>query len=253
MEREKIVRIRFAWNKILNALITIFFCIMLTLYSDSSIWADRRNYVWTYQYLTMPKGETELEFYQTTKLRVFDEWEYRIEIEHGLTNHWDFSVYQIFKQREKESFLWEAVQFRSRYRFGEEGQYVLDPLVYIEYNRNLDLKKQNKLEAKVILAKTISKFNCAVNPVYEYSFAPGTNKEAGVDVGLSWEFHPVFIIGIESTSRIEPARGEKEVASYFGPTISLASGKWWYSLGVGFGVTEDSDDARIRFLMGILF
>lgn len=247
------MHVHFARNKFLNSLMVMFFCIMIILYSDSPARADRRNYVWTYQYLSLPKGETELEFYQTTKLRALDEWEYRIEIEHGLTNHWDFSVYQIFKQREKEPFMWDAVQFRSRYRIGEEGQYVVDPLLYVEYNRNLNLKQQNKLEAKVILAKTITKFNIALNPVYEYAFAPKTNKEYGIDGGVSWEFHPAFILGIESTTRIEPAHGENEVQSYCGPTVSLASGKWWYSIGVGFGITEDSDDARVRFLMGILF
>ena len=214
--------------------------------------ADRRNYVWTYQYQTMPAGATELEFYQTTRLlKDLDQWEYRIEVEHGLTNRWDFSVYQIFAQAETGPFYWDAVQFRTRYRIGEEGQYLMDPLVYLEYNRSLDTSEPNKVEAKVILAKTVKRVNLALNPVYELGFAPGTKHEAGLDAGLSYEFTPMFTLGMESTTRAEFKEGEREVGSYFGPTLSFASGEWWYSIGAGVGVTDESDDARVRFLMGV--
>jgi len=228
--------------------------IVLTMIAmSSSAFADRRNYVWTYQYITLPKAVTEIEFYQTTKFKDTDIWEYRMEIEHGLTSRWDFSVYQIFKQYENGALSWDAVQFRTRYRFGEEGQYLLDPLLYLEYNRKINSHKQNKLEAKIILAKTVSKFNLALNPVYEIFFAPDINHELGLDVGISWEFHPSLILGLESTSRIEFEDIETKVGSYFGPTVSFASGKWWYAIGAAVGITKDSDDARVRFLMGVTF
>lgn len=213
--------------------------------------ADRRAYVWTYQYMTLSPGMTELEFYQTTKLRQVDEWEYRIEVEQGITDRTDFSVYQIFSQRENQSFKWDAVQFRVRHRLADAGQYFLDPLLYLEYNRKTDSRLPNKLEAKLILSRTIGHFNLAMNPVYEFFFAPGTEHEAGFDLGASWQFHPKFIAGLESTSRIELGDDETETASYFGPTVSYASGKWWYTLGAAFGITDASDDARVRLLMGI--
>ncbi len=214
--------------------------------------ADRRNYVWTYQYQTMPAQATELEFYQTTNLNeIADAWEYRIEVEQGLTDRWDFSVYQIFTQPEGGSLRWNAVQFRTRYRIGEEGQYVLDPLLYLEYQRNTNSHLPNKLEGKVILAKTIGRTNLALNSVYELAFAPGTEHEIGLDAGLCYEFTPAVSLGLESTTRAEFEDEETAVASYLGPTISLASGRWWYSIGGGFGVSEDADDAKVRFLMGV--
>ena len=216
----------------------------------TSAYADRRNYVWTYQYITMPKGVTEMEFYQTTKFRDTDLWEYWVEIEQGLTERWDFSVYQIFKQSERGALSWDAVKFRTRYRFGEEGMYLLDPLLYLEYKRKIDSQKQNKFEGKLILAKTVSRFNLAINPVYEFYFAPDSKHEVGLDVGMSWEFHPAFILGVESTSRIE-FEETTSVGSYLGPTLSFASGQWWYSIGAVLGLTADSDVARVRFLMGV--
>lgn len=223
------------------------------IFMTSSAMADRRNYVWTYQYYTMPQDKTELEFYQTTKLRDTDEWEYRIELEQGIANRIDVAVYQIFTQPEGGSFKWNAAQIRMRYRIGEEGQYFMDPLIYVEYNRKTDLKAPNKLEGKLILAKTIDRFNLAINPVYELFFAPDVEHEAGLDIGMSWQFHPRFIAAVESTSRFEFEDDETETSSYLGPTISFASGNWYYTMGAAFGVTDESDDARVRFIMGVGF
>ena len=233
-----------------DTLVKIAFATLLVASLPVELFADRRNYVWTYQYQTMPAGATELEFYQTTRLREdSDSWEYRIEVEQGLTARWDFSVYEIFAQ--DSALRWDAVQFRTRYRLGEEGQYMLDPLLYLEYQRKTDSSSPNKLEGKLILAKTAGKTNLALNPVYEYFFAPGTEHEVGLDAGIAYEFSPAVILGLESTTRIEFPEDETEVGSYFGPTISFASGEWWYSIGGAVGITEESDDARLRFLMGV--
>lgn len=232
----------------MNRFITIVFLILSVV---ASSFADRRNYVWTYQYTTLPQDFTELEFYQTTKVGAIDKWEYRIEVEQGITDHFDISIYQIFTQNEGESLKWNAVQFRSRYRFGEQGEYLVDPLLYFEYNRKLDLDAPHKLEGKLILAKTLGRLNVALNPVYEIFFNPGTEHELGLDGGLSWQFSPHFIAGLETTSRLEFEDGEQKVGSYLGPTVSLASGKWWYAAGAAFGLTAHSDDVRVRFIMGI--
>lgn len=213
--------------------------------------ADRRKYVWTYQYQTMSQGETELEIYQSTKLKSVDDWEFRLEVEHGITPRWDFSIYQIFAQKEASTLKWDAVQARTRYRFGETGQYFLDPLVYLEYNRKTDSRLPNKLEAKVILAKTINQVDVSLNPLYEYFFAPGSTHEVGLDGGVSYEISPAFALGVESVTRVEFEDGESITASYFGPTLSFASGGCWYSMGYLAGLTDVSDDGRVRFLMGI--
>lgn len=226
---------------------------LVALFVVPSVMADRRKYVWTYQYGTLAPGAAEIEFYQTSKLDDVDQWEYRIEIEHGLTEKADISVYQIFSQTEGESFKWDAVQVRGRYRLAEPGEFFMDPLFYLEYRRKIDLKKQNKVEAKLIFGKNIDKFNIAVNPVYEFFWAPGDPiHEIGLDVGISYEVSPILSIGLESTSRIEYIKdADTEKGSYFGPTISFAKGPIFYTLGYAPGLTDDSNDARVRFLMGI--
>mgnify|MGYP001070883220 CR=1 FL=1 len=223
------------------------------LFAAPSLLADRRKYAWTYQYATIAPEASELELYQTTKLNQTDSWEYRIEVEHGLTRRWDLSIYQIFAQKEGESFKWDAFQVRTRYKLAEPGRFFFDPLVYLEYNRKIDLTRQNKVEAKLILDRDMDRLNVVLVPVYEFFWAPGEPvHEIGFDVGLSYELSYRFSVGVESISRKEfIENAENEQSSYLGPTISLATGSIFYTIGYTWGMTDDSDDARVRFLMGI--
>ena len=230
---------------------SITIAILLTLVFVAAAQADRRHLVWTYEYQTIPQGSTELEFYQTFKNRPQDLWEYRFELEHGLTDRWDISLYEIFAQADGEPLTWDAFQLRTRYRLGESGQGLFDPLLYLEYNRPTQSKNPNALETKLILERELAGLNLALNPVYEVKFAPGTEHEAGLDAGLFWEPRPAFSIGVESVTRLEFEDEETETQSYFGPTFSYASGKWWASAGVAARLTENGDQTRVRLLLGI--
>jgi hypothetical protein len=215
--------------------------------------ADRRKFVWTQQYVTIAPGAAELEFYQTTKLDELDSWEYRIEVETGLTPNTDFAVYQIFSQKEGESFKWDAFQIELRHKLAQPGEFFMDPLLYLEYKRKTDLKAQNKFEAKLVLSKDIEKTTIAINPVYEFFWAPGDPiHELGLDIGVAYASSYKFSFGFESTTRYEILKDEdNETGSYFGPTISFASGPMFYTFGYAWGLTDDSNDARARFIMGV--
>ncbi|MGH8016463.1 MAG: hypothetical protein ACREBV_09745 [Candidatus Zixiibacteriota bacterium] len=223
----------------------------ITIYSNAS--ADRRRFVWTYEPILQVPGGADLEFYQTTRIDLTDSWEYRIEIEHGLSNRWDFSVYQIFAQKEGESFKWDAFQLRTRYRISEIETVPFDPVLYLEYRRKVNSKEQNKFEGKLLLGKTFSQVSLAVNPVYEFFWAPGDPfHEIGIDVGLAYSPSYRISIGVESTTRHEFVKSSvDETSSYFGPVVSLASGPIWYSAGYVWGLNDDSEQARARFLMGV--
>ena len=225
--------------------------LIITLISNAS--ADRRRFVWTYEPILQVPDGVDLEFYQTTRIAETDSWEYRIEIEHGLSHRWDFSVYQIFDQKEGESFKWDAFQLRTRYRLSEIGTVPFDPVLYLEYRRKIDLKQQNKFEAKLLLGKNFDELTLAVNPVWEFFWAPSDPiNEIGLDVGLAYSPSYRFSLGVESTTRHEFVKNfDDETSSYLGPVMSIASGPIWYSVGYVWGLNDNSDDARARFLMGI--
>ncbi len=228
----------------------------LILFVATSARADRRKFVWTYSYQTMPAGKTELEIYQTTRLSTTNSNELRFEIEHGLTDNWDIALYEIFNQQEGKSFNWDAWQLRSRIKLAPSGQLPLDPLLYLEYQRKIDLTKQNKLEAKLILSRDFDRVNLSINPLYEFFFAPGDPvHEIGLDAGLSFEANYQFSFGAEWVWRREfvpvDEGGVDETAAYVGPTISFAHAEVFANIGYLTGLTDDSDDSRVRFIVGI--
>ena len=219
--------------------------------------ADRRGYVWTYEYQTMPKGESEVEYYLTTKVPNFhkygDEniWEHQVEYEYGLTNRWDVGVYERWQQTntsDKDSFDYTGTKVKTRYRFGEKGMYPIDTLLYLEYIHP-DGSEEAELEGKVVLAKDFGKFNIAYNQIFETEINQSWQKSFLYEyaVGLNYEFSLRLKLGIESA-------GSYTKEEYFiGPTVSWASKKFWVGFGAQAGLNDKTDDFRCRLIIGFPF
>ncbi|HDP98186.1 MAG TPA: hypothetical protein ENN22_03255 [bacterium] len=228
--------------------------VIVLFFMSQPLFADRRSYVWTYEYLTMPKGMAEIEHYLTLKLpdvaeKDIHSWEQRLEVEFGITDRWDISIYQIFEQKNGGSFKYSAFQLRTRYRLFEAGALLFDPLLYFEYKRYADLKAPNKLEGKIILARDIGALNMAFNFIEGFEFGGRESEfESEYTFGASYEFAPAFKLGMELFGNFKSG---DEANHYMGPTISFASGKLWYTVGAGLGITDKSNDFRIRALLGI--
>jgi len=218
--------------------------------------ADRRSYVWTYEYQTMPKGTAEIEYYLTHKISDWDNyddkntWEHAVELEYGLTDHWDVAIYQTWQQTNtdtQDDFDYTGSKLRTRYRIGEKGQLPVDVLLYAEYIFGQGPKEYDKFEGKLILAKDFEKWNLSYNQIYEQKTKNGDDIEHGYATGLSYEFSPTWKTGIES------AGNYTESKYYVGPTVSWASEKLWLNLGVLGGLNDRSDDVQFRLLVGFPF
>ena len=229
--------------------------LMLMALSSAAL-ADRRSYVWTYEYLTMPKGTAEIEYYLTHKISDWsnyddkNSWDHYLELEYGLTDHWDVAVYQTWNQtntEEKDTCDYTGSKIRTRYRIGEKGQLPVDILLYAEYILGDGPKEYDKFEGKLILAKDFGKWNLSYNQIYETKTKKAHGSEHGYATGLSYEFSPTWKAGIES------AGNYTEDKYYLGPTVSWASEKYWVNLGMLAGLNDESDDVRFRLIVGIPF
>ena len=231
----------------------IFLFILLVANSSK---ADRRGYVWTYEYQTMPKGQAELEYYLTQKIpdsHKYDEkntWEHQLELEYGLTDRWDISVYQRWTQTNtdsKDSFDYAGTKLRTRYRLGEKGMYPLDTLLYLEYIRPDGSDAPEILEGKIVLAKDIGKINLSYNQIIKAGINNNGKTENEYAAGINYEINPSWKIGIESTGNLT------EDKFYLGPTVSWANEKYWAGFGALRGLNEVSDDYRFRLIIGFPF
>ena len=229
---------------------------LLVLLTVCDAKADRRGYVWTYEYMTMPKGESEIEYYLTHKATDFHKydnkntWEHQLEYEYGLTDRWDIALYQKWLQTNSKSndrSEYSGTKLRTRYRFGEKGMYPLDTLLYLEYIRPDDSDSAEILEGKLIVAKDFGKYNIAYNQILKVGINDKGGNENEYALGLNYEFNPRLKIGIETTGNYT------EDKYYLGPTVSLAGKKLWAGLGALRGLNDRSDDLRFRLIIGFPF
>lgn len=218
--------------------------------------ADRRGYVWTYEYQTMPKGMAEIEYYLTHKISDWNKyddkntWDHYVELEYGLTDHWDVAIYQTWNQtntEEKDTCDYTGSKIRTRYRIGEKDMLPVDIVLYAEYILGDGPKEYDKFEGKLILAKDLGKWNVAYNQIYEKETKNGSETEHGYAAGMSYEFSPIWKLGLESTGNYT------EEKYYLGPTASWASEKFWVNLGALRGLNDRSDDLQFRLIVGIPF
>lgn len=233
----------------------IFFAALISLGVVQNSYADRRSYVWTYEYMTMPKGMFEVEYYLTEQQPNVDEekpntWKHWVELEYGITNHWDIAMYQMFKQvntSDNSEFEYDGFKIRTRYKIAEKDELPLDTLLYFEYIRDDDFDKPNVLEGKIILSKELGKFNISYNQILKQELESGGETEHEYAGGINYAVFPKLKIGIES-------KGNYSGDTYYvGPTISWAGNKFWTAFGVIAGLNNRSDDLRARFIVGIPF
>jgi len=231
----------------------------LLLFISIFAWADRRNFAWTYEYKTMAKGEAEIEHYLTPSV---DEenaisWSHQVEVEYGITNRFDASVYQMFGQKPEGFLKYEGYKLRGRYRFGEQGLYPLDPLIYLEF-----VQKPNEIEfeEKLVLGKVFGKSFMAANLTLEQEIEKEEEERElefiiNPTLGIGYQLKPYFSVGLEFYSHTEILEGEVEHTAIFsGPTISLAGRKVWWTLSFLpqlTGITDEHDKLMVRSLLGI--
>ena len=100
-------------------LVAVCLCLLL----PASARADRRIFPFTYGYMTLPGGGFEIEHYLDAKLKRFDDpatdgkvendlgvdWRHQLELEYGITDRWDFGLYNVFEQKQHQDFAYRGV------------------------------------------------------------------------------------------------------------------------------------------------
>jgi hypothetical protein len=227
--------------------------------------ADRRAFTHTYEYMTMPESETELEIYNTQSRTVLDGasdkgFVLELEIEHGITSHWDVALYQVFEQErgadpaDDVAMHYAETKLETRYRLAERGEWPIDLELYGEGVKFFG-EGSYEAEAKVILARDFGSLTVATNLIGEVGFGaafPEAELELGWAAGITYELSPDLKIGAESWGAFEAEEVDESLEGYAGPAISWAPAtSLWVALTPGFGFTDAADDVVVRLAVGL--
>ena len=203
--------------------------------------ADKRDFVYSYQWWTPTVGEHELEAWLTYEERG-NTIKPQLEYETGITDRWAASVYAAFEDDDSSSFHWDAFKLENRYRFGE---FKRDRLLHAAY---AELEFENggdmKLEAKWLMSLyASSRDNFAANFVVEQPLSG--HSPTAFELTGAWN-RPVaknLRAGAEAVAKFS------DDAYYLGPNIAwnTSDNSRWIVSVLG-GVGQGASDFQLRTL-----
>lgn len=227
--------------------------VLISLVGSNFAKADHRKFVWTYEFMTMPKGMSELESYTTFESSDADDMEnttttkLNLEFEVGMNDDFDFAVYQKFTQSPGKSLIYDGFKLRARHKLAKEGSFFMDPLIYLEY-QNKPGFKDHVFEPKLILSKEYKKFTFSINPYCEIEKEDSELEiKPKYALALGYEVSHLLNIGVESVG--------SEDGNYIGPTIAHGLENAWMGFGalhkIG-NVTSGKPEIQVRLILGFV-
>jgi hypothetical protein len=238
------------------------------LASAGAAHADRRAFTQTYEYQTQPEGNLELELYNTQESARYStdsptEVKTQVEVEYGITDHWDIALYQILEGSEIEGVSgigYHETKLESRYRLAERGEWPVDVVLYFELFKPFGIATVG-VEPKLILARDFGPVTVAANVALELEPEEEVdNGETEIEyevepefaAGATWEIVPEWKVGAESWGNFEAFEGEGDYGVYAGPALSWApSPKLWAAATAGFKVAGGDEANKFSFTFAL--
>jgi hypothetical protein len=233
--------------------------------------ADRRAYGQTYEAVTAPKGELDVELWNTYAgdgevINGPASKGYRgmLELEYGITSRWDVALYNLLDiVSDPGESGYAGFKIESRIRLVPAGEWFVDPVLYLEYQRLLRGDVAQKAEVKLILARDFDAWNISTNLAFELERAIGGQytPELEYALGVSREIlGPALKLGAEIFGKAEKPSGEQtKVFAWAGPTISWATTMrgplrgFWITVAGGAGLTNQSQAFYARAILSLQF
>ena len=229
--------------------------------------AGERRFTYVYEATTLMKGEWEFEQWVTWKTaketnRDFDRFDFRTEIEYGVTDHFQLGFYlsdwryEENRPKGKHRGDWRNVAVEAIWNLTDP---TTDPVGLALYGEVKIGDKLFELEGKLIVQKNLGKLSLAYNATIEAEWEgiqlDEDNGEFQQTVGLSYQFSPKFLAGVELLHEIAIPdwRGASGKGIFYaGPNFSYRTPKWWATLTPLFQISdvEDEPDFQMRLIVG---
>ena len=259
--------------------------VALLLTSYAAARGDERLFTYVQEAEVLPKGGLEFEQWLTHRRSkadgVFARWDFREELEYGLTDRLSVAGYLNFKSTYSEGvtgradesvFEFEGISTELKYQLLNPNIKPIGVLLYGEATYN---GHEFELEQKLVLQKNfgekwVTAFNVTLEE--EWAFTPtATEEELSLELtaGIAYKLNSHWSIGVEGRNHRVFAPGlnfSHRVANawFVGPNVHYARGKWWATLTVlpqvhGSPDTrnglelEEHEKIEVRLISGINF
>ncbi len=225
--------------------------------------AELRAFTATYEYATQPEGTTSVQLWHTGRRvtwddRYVEELERRIELKHGITEHWDVTTSTVLTQSGRTGLQLDRVVLGPRFRFADRAEWPVDVMLGLEAGKVTD-RSIYPFELRVILARDVDRLTLAVNGVglmrVGKDLTDDVEFDLGWSAGASYQLHDKLRVGAETwgyTADDGPRPATHDARIAVGPVLHVApSPKLWATATAGFGLTAAADVFTVRVLLGI--
>jgi hypothetical protein len=244
-------------------------CAIVLALSPAFAFAGVRHF--TFLYEATPSTPGSVEFENSVTFRTgqdgnrFSEVDFRHELEFGVTNHLELSLYVAdwnyhsgFPEQ-SSGYSYSATAVEAIYNLTSP---VVDPIGISVYQEIRGGDQLFESESKVILQKDFGPWIAVYNATLEATWEGGGLRERegelSQSLGLSYEFVPSLSAGIEMVHEIVlPNWATSDAANNFfvGPNVSIRHGPWFATITALAQATQTSDepDVQIRTIFGFAF
>lgn len=241
----------------------------LALLIQATSYASDRKFAFSNEVTTTPPGEVEYEQYITWKKSKktdsdFDRFEFRHEIEFGITDHLQMAIYLAdWRYQDGGSVRHNRAEYRNT---AVEFVYnltnpVTDPLGLALYGEVKLGDEKAALEGKFLVQKDLGPWTIVYNAIIEAEWEGDDYEQDKGEVeqtfGVSYQFSPKFLIGAELVHEVEFDDWERTGRNvlYLGPNVSYRSKGSFVTVAPLFQVSNvDSEaDFLTRMIFGFHF
>lgn len=246
----------FMGNNSSKKVVTAIFIFLTGLFlgTPQEAWATKKVYS-----PIVEKGELELEWRGGID---FDErkdkdnkQKQKYAVGYGVTDRWFTEIYgEIEKNAGQEEFDFTTIEWENILQLFEQGQYWVDAGLYLAYETTVRDQDPEKLEAKILLEKSLPHFTHTANFIFEKEMGDGN--EADLEGGFAWSSRYRWKEYLEPGIEFHAYFGElKESNSYqnqkhqLGPVIY---GKLFnhvkYDIGYLYGITDAAPEGALKWI-----
>jgi len=228
-----------------------------------------RRFTFVYEATTTPPGAIEAENWVTWQTHPpneshFNEVDFRHEVELGITDNFQVSVYLAdWNYHSASSHGRDGVSYTDTaieliYNFTNP---LTDPIGLSAYEEIQAGDRHGELESKLIAQKDFGRFVASYNLTLEAKWnGAGWSQHDGElqqALGLSYELSQRFFLGAECLHEVAlPNWTDHGRASFFvGPNFSVRSGRWWMTVTPLAQATRNGNEPelQLRTIAGYTF
>ncbi len=225
--------------------------LLATLLLAGTALADNRIFTYTYEPEVEPKGDWELEQSVTSRLgrnaavgqQEYQKWEFRTEIEHGVTDRYTVGLYindtyvherDPVSGKTTDDNRFTGISIENRYQLLDPVENPVGLTLYLEPTWD---GQNAELEQKIIIGQRHGEWKWAVNLSHATEWEGDINNYEGeleLSAGLARNLTEHWTLGLEIRDHNElPLYQQWENSViYAGPTLSYHRQKWWAALSV---------------------